>query len=251
MLALDEPSPQRVGGFGLIESRQSYVRGVNEHYKGIILVQPHWGSTGQQHWNGVMLSKNLGGEGSITNRSRVAYLSLISGTVLTVRADLQRRHSLSLDVPYHMSLPGPRCPYPELSIAGWGWKLPFSGCDDSKHGICAERVFERYSAMENCMRTMRVIYRQRNDGWQCGVIQYFLSAVGRACEHVWVASLCSIMHPLIYGFRNPGNPIKQTAECRCFTTRMQQGASDGSTPTNTLGPPHIARYGQLYTTSYY
>ena len=31
-----------------------------------------------------------------------------------------------------------------------------------------------------------------------------------------------------------------------LSTGVQQGANDGSTPTNTLSPPHVAWYGQLY-----
>ena len=100
----------------------------------------------------------------ITNVTRVAYESLTSGSVLTVSVDLQQRHSLSLDPPSRIGLPGPRCPYPEFNIAGFfGWKFRFSGCGNSKLGTRAERVFERYSAMGCTIHTIRVKYMHRND----------------------------------------------------------------------------------------
>ena len=112
----------------------------------------------------------------------MAYKSLTFAAVLTVRVDLQRRHSLSLGPPSRMVLPGPRCLYPELSIAGFGWKVRFSGCGDSKLATRAEQVFERCSAMGCSMHTIRAIYEfmHRNDAWQCTVVQSFLSSIGRA-----------------------------------------------------------------------
>ena len=97
----------------------------------------------------------------ITNGSRVAYKSLTFAAVLTVHVNLERRHSLSLVPPSRMVLPGPCCT--ELSIAGFGWKVRFSRCGDSKLATRAERVFERYSAMGCSIHTIRVIYIHRND----------------------------------------------------------------------------------------
>ena len=93
----------------------------------------------------------------------MAYKSLTLAAVLTDRVGVQRRHSLFLGPPSRAALPGPRCLYPELSIAGFGWKLRLLGCGDSILGTRAERVFERYNEMGCSMGMMRVINMDRND----------------------------------------------------------------------------------------
>ena len=87
------------------------------------------------------------------------------------------------------------------------------------------------------------------DGVQCFSLFFLPLAV--LSKHVWIAGVCRIMKPLVYGHHNPANPIMQTSECRCFSAITQQEASDVSIPTISLGPPHIAWYGQLYKSSYY
>ena len=70
----------------------------------------------------------------------MAYKSLTFAAVPTVPVDLQRRHLLSLGPPSRMVLRGPWCLYTDLSIAGFGWKVRFSGCGDYKLDTRAERV---------------------------------------------------------------------------------------------------------------
>ena len=128
----------------------------------------------------------------------------------------------SPDPPYRVGLPGPRCPYTKLSIiARLGWKFRFSGCGDSKLGTRAERVFERYNVLGCSVHAIRVICSAQDVARHCTVVQSFFLPSAVLIIQVWITGIRRIINPLRHGLRNPANSIKQTAECRCYFTRMQ------------------------------